>query len=188
MYNNFTKATKNMNFQYDNEGLWSLTHPKEAEFVTNKIIDIMKTNDLHIVDMTAGCGGNTISFILNFSKVTSIEIDKTRFSMLKNNVNQYNTNNIILLNGDCIDYLNENYNVFFFDPPWGGPDYKNNKNIQLYLSNIELSEIIKKIKNKLIVLKLPYNYDYSYMYQYTIYCCAEFKNIVFVFLINNTSD
>jgi 16S rRNA G966 N2-methylase RsmD len=145
----------------DLEGLWSITHPKEAEYISKKIIEIMKTSNLNILDMTAGCGGNMISFLKYFNNVTGIEINKERYEMLKNNLTKYNYNNYSLINDDCINYINNynyNYDVYFLDPPWGGPDYKKFDNIHLYLSDKQLEEVINILpKNKLIILKIPFN-------------------------------
>ncbi len=148
--------------KYDIEGLWSITHPKEAEYISKIIIDIMETTDLKILDLTAGCGGNMISFLKYFKYVTGIEINKERYEILKNNLNKYNYNNYSLLNDDCINIINSNeitkYDVFFIDPPWGGPEYKNFDSIELYISNIKIEDIINMLpKNKLIILKIPFN-------------------------------
>jgi 16S rRNA G966 N2-methylase RsmD len=148
----------------DEEGLYSITHPKEADLISEAIIEIVG-NNIHIVDMTAGCGGNMISFIKYFSRVTGIEIDKTRFKLLKENLSKYEYNNYELICGDSTsNYSNSNnynyYDVYFIDPPWGGPEYKKQSNIELHLSNYKLEEFILTLpKDKLIVLKLPFNYN-----------------------------
>jgi predicted RNA methylase len=162
--------------KYDDEGLYSITHPKDADIISKFIIELMHGNDLHIIDMTAGCGGNMISFIKNFSNVTGIEIDKHRFELLKDNLNKYKCNNYEIICTDSKFYNNTNYDVYFIDPPWGGPDYKNNPNIQLYLSDIKIEDFIFSLpKNKLIVLKLPYNYNIDFFN----------NNIIKKILINN---
>ncbi len=144
----------------DVEGLWSITHPKEAENISHKIIEIMGTNDLNILDMTAGCGGNMISFLKYFKHVTGIEINKDRYEMLKENLIKYNFNNYSIINNDCINIINieNNFDVYFIDPPWGGPDYKKLDNVHLYISDKQLEDIINILpKNKLIILKIPFN-------------------------------
>jgi 16S rRNA G966 N2-methylase RsmD len=143
----------------DIEGLWSITHPKEAEYISKKIIEIVGHTNLNILDMTAGCGGNMISFLKYFKNVTGIEINKDRYDILQNNLKKYNYNNYLLINDDCIKYINNNnYDVYFLDPPWGGPDYKKLDNVELYMSNMKIEEIINILpKNKLIILKIPFN-------------------------------
>ncbi len=156
--NNYNKL------QCDIEGLWSITHPKEAENISNKIMNILGTTNIRILDMTAGCGGNMISFLKYFNHVTGIELNVERFEILKNNLIAYKYNNYSIINDDCINYINYinnneiDYDVYFLDPPWGGPEYKKQENIQLYLSNIKLEDVINMLpKNKLIILKIPFN-------------------------------
>ena len=124
---------------------------------------------------------NLISFGKYFNNVTGLEIDKQRFDILKNNLSSYNIN-VNILNDDCINYLNKDYDIFFIDPPWGGPNYKFQENLKLYLSNIELKEIIKKIKNKIIVIKIPYNYNYQYIVNnYKILQIDQYNNIIILY-------
>jgi predicted RNA methylase len=146
---------------YDDEGLYSITHPKDADIISKTIIDIIGTHELNIIDLTAGCGGNMISFIKYFTKVTGVEINKNRYNILKKNLSKYPYKNYELLCCSATDNINyNNYDVFFIDPPWGGPDYKKYVNIELYLSDIKLEDFILKLPKKtLIVLKLPFNYD-----------------------------
>ena len=158
---NFPKIDNINLLQYDEEGLWSISMPEDAD----KISYIIKThvnNTNKILDGTAGLGGNIFSFSKHFKNVTAIEIDYNRYLMLQYNIKAYNLNNVNVYNGDCINYLDDTYNAYFFDPPWGGPDYKYNKSLRLKISNNKLIDIINKIKriNKAIIFfKLPYNYD-----------------------------
>jgi 16S rRNA G966 N2-methylase RsmD len=172
--------------QYDNEGLYSITHYKEANYIS-KIIKYNFNNNLNlkILDGTGGLGGNTISFGKYFSHVTSIEIDKVRFEMLKNNILLYNLSNINIINDDSINYILKNkidYDIYFFDPPWGGPTYKSKNKLKLKISNYALSDIckIKKLKNKLLIYKLPLNYDLTefYIYTYKLYQMNKYYIII----------
>ena len=111
--------TENGFFKYDNEGLWSITHVIDAEYLSKKILKIVNDKNIKIIDMTAGCGGNLISFMLHFKYVTGVEIDKNRYNMLKHNIQQYNHNcKINVINDDCLNQIKNIYDVFFFDPPW----------------------------------------------------------------------
>ena len=172
---------------FDEEGLYSITHPKEADIISSSIIEILGTNEISIVDLTAGCGGNMISFMKHFIKVLGIEINKNRYDLLKTNLSKYSFNNYELLCADATNISNNsinynNYDVFFIDPPWGGPDYKKVPNLQLYLSNIKLNEFIFMLpKNKLIVLKLPFNYNYNFINFYLIKKII-INNIIILFI------
>jgi 16S rRNA G966 N2-methylase RsmD len=141
--------------------------------------------------MTAGCGGNMISFINYFAFVDGFEIDFKRYEMLKSNLQKYNkNNNYKVFNDDCnnIDKY-YNYDVYFIDPPWGGPEYKNNTYVELYLSKFTLEEIIKnKIpKNKLIVIKVPFNYNINWCKNFIINKIF-LNNIIILFLKINSKN
>ena len=151
--------------KYDQEGLWSITYPKEAEYISN-LIKSELGKESTIVDATAGIGGNTISFAKHFKHVISIELCKTRFDLLAHNVQVYNLNNVTLINGDCLEKIKGDSKGYFFDPPWGGPDYKYNKTTKIKLGNFSLEQVVHKIKHEnendiLIFIKLPFNYDMS---------------------------
>ncbi len=153
---------------YDIEGLYSITHPKDADLISTTIIEIIGTNKCHIIDMTAACGGNMISFCKYFIDVTGVELNKIRFNMLKANMKKYKYTNYRLICGDSTKENLDHYDVIYIDPQWGGPNYKYNDNIELYLSNIKLYDFVSNIKNKLIVLKVPYNYNTDYYENYLI--------------------
>ncbi len=161
------------NLKYDDEGLWSISHPFNADNLSKKI-KLFERSGIKIntiLDATAGLGGNTISFAKFFNKVIAVEIDKKRFDFLNINIENYNFNNIETVNKDFIESLhdfNEVIDAIFVDPPWGGPNYKYDENLDIKLSGLDLSEICDLIGNysyqnqsiKMIILKLPYNYDY----------------------------
>ena len=121
--------------------------------------------DITITDATAGIGGNTISFMSNYGKVNAVEINETRFNYLKNNVNLYFTRdnlNVEFFNQDYLEiYKKLEQDIIFFDPPWGGKDYKSNDNINLFLSNNNIISICNDLKDytNLIVIKVPKNFN-----------------------------
>ena len=175
---------KNNNYNklnYDNEGLWSITHPNDADIISKTILKY-NLKESRIIDLTAGCGGNLLSFGKYFDDVVGIENDSNRFNILKNNISCYDFN-INVYQDDCSNYLNKDYDVYFLDPPWGGPDYKSNKNLKLYLSDMELKDAIDMIpKEKFVVVKIPYNYNYDYISsRYTVYQVHHFNNIIIIY-------
>jgi len=162
--------------KYDQEGLWSISRPVDADEISTKIKLFEKTGITinTILDSTAGLGGNTLSFANYFNKVISVEYDKERFELLKNNIDNYTYNNIVLHNFDFLQILkeiNEQIDVVFVDPPWGGPNYKFDDNLNIKISNTSLSDICILLDNysfndnkiKIIIFKLPYNFNYNEM-------------------------
>jgi len=122
--------------------------------------------EVSIIDANACVGCDTVSFCDAFSIVIPIEINKERYGDLLHNLNIYNIANAYPINGNClekIDDININIDIIYFDPPWGGSDYKLEKKINIKLNNLELYEIVEKYinKTKLIVFKLPKNFDYD---------------------------
>lgn len=146
------------NLKSDKEGMYSLSHKDDADLLSFIIKE--KYGDVNILDGTAGIGGNSISFGLNFNKVISIEKNKERFNYLVENLFKFGLKNKTI-NGNVLEKLNEDYDLIFLDPPWGGPSYKYEKNLSLYLDDISLKDLVKKLRdlNKIIVLKLPFNYN-----------------------------
>ena len=159
----------------DEEALYSTTDQVTADKITKDILKFVPKR-CTITDATACIGGSTYSFAQCFSNVIAIEYDKTRFNYLQFNMNilPYNDNksNITLYtpqintiecrNGDAIIECTKQFQeAIFIDPPWGGPEYKTLPKVQLYLSNLPLSEVCKKLCKftNYIILKVPINFD-----------------------------
>jgi predicted RNA methylase len=157
--------------QLTEEGKYSYTKRRDGDIT----IDFLKKhmgslNGLTILDGTGNVGGDSILFGLNFKHVDSIEIDEDNFEALKHNVSLYKLSNVEVHNGDSTKLFDRfETDVVYFDPPWGGPDYKTKKELDLYLGKSRIDLFIKneilseKAKHlpKYIVLKLPFNYNWS---------------------------
>jgi predicted RNA methylase len=158
-----------------NESVYSVTFPREAEKIS-VLIKKYFPQCKYIVDTSANVGGNTINFSKNFEKVTSIEIDPETCDALKHNLSVYERTNVDVILGDYTKLKGTmNYGedtVYFFDPPWGGIYYKLETDMDLYLSNINVIDILPKN----FVLKAPINYNISKLLH-------KFKNIqIFYFM------
>ena len=68
-----------------------------------------------------------------------------------------------MYNGDSTKIFNWKTNVLYIDPPWGGPDYREKTNIDLYMGTYRLDEYIHHIKRlaDYIFLKVPSNYNFN---------------------------
>jgi len=165
------------NFFYDDVGLYSISIVRDAKATTQFFIGEMyklkkHTKNMTIMDGTGGLGGNAISFCFAFKKVNVFEIDKDRFTMLSKNISNYKFDNYSLYNQNCLVNLNSKIDIYFFDPPWGGPEYKNTEKLRLKLGDNTLLEIVENIrkirKDTFISFKLPFNYDLKEFIKYKL--------------------
>lgn len=72
-----------------------------------------------VIDLTAGLGIDSLSFARVANNVTSIEQDQFKCKILLHNRNMLKINNLNVINGDCIQTLNQFdtiYDVGFIDP------------------------------------------------------------------------
>lgn len=165
--------------KYDLEGVWSISLPSDAELITN----IIKKNIINckkMFDGTGGLGGNVISFSKHFKSIITCEINEERFKMLENNLNVYDIKNVQIILGNCLDNLESNIDIdaYFFDPPWGGPEYKFNNKATIKLGENKLVQVVKKIRklnNSPIFIKLPCNYNMEEFSQFN-YNINKIKN------------
>lgn len=149
------------------EGEYSVTKKKDAERIINimrNVIGNLKTKT--ITDATGCVGGDTINFALNFNIVHSVELNDENHKVLENNVKTYALKNVFIHKGDSVSLFNWNTDVLYVDPPWGGPDYKTKKNLDLFMSSkridIWIEEILlKKIRPNYIIIKLPQNFNFK---------------------------
>jgi predicted RNA methylase len=149
------------------EGEYSVTRRRDAD----RIISVLNSNikdikSKSITDSTGCVGGDTIHFALNFKKVDSIEINSKNFEALRNNVNVYGLTNVSFHLGNSISIFDWKTDVLYIDPPWGGPNYKDTPNLDLYMSSKRIDEWVEEIllrKNRpdYIVLKLPQNFNFK---------------------------
>lgn len=161
----FVQPAIRMQLKMDDESLYSTTDQLTADRISKDILKFIPSTST-ITDATACIGGTAYSFAQHFDKVNAIEIDSVRYRLMLNNLNillkEIQKNNVICINNDALiacKHLKQD--AVFIDPPWGGPDYKQNSKLSLYLSNMELSVVCKNLHTytKYIVIKVPTNFD-----------------------------
>lgn len=163
--------------QTTNVGLYSITKP----FVTSEIIKIMdyqirkKFNvglkDMVITDGTGGVGGDAIMFTKHFKFTNVVEIVKTHYDIIRNNLKIYKRKNYKLYCQNYMDIYDQlEQDVIYLDSPWGGIGYKNQKQTDLYLfdTNISFNDFVDTLTNNnskneknntIIFIKCPINYN-----------------------------
>jgi len=147
------------------EGEYSITKRRDGE----KLIQIMRSivknlKSKTITDMTGNVGGDTILFGLNFKKVVSYEINSENFGALKNNVEVFGLKNVELHHGDSYKAVPDiDTDVVYIDAPWGGPEYKDKKDMDLFLGRKRVDELAKVLleDSDYLFLKVPSNYNFQ---------------------------
>ena len=125
-----------------------------------------------IIDATAHVGCDSLMLALHFheARIVAIEQQPETADILQQNIEASNVSNVTVIHGDCLDHLystnnntNKNYiiDVLYIDAPWGGHEYKQHKQVSLYLNDTELSDVVLQYKNRvgLFVLKVPLNFN-----------------------------
>ena len=178
----------------DNESIKYITFTSSAQEITNIIMNNLddfpypgngvnikwnnksldkKMKKLVITEMTAGVGGNVLNFAKYFKYVNAIELNPVRCCFLNKNIELYGYENVNCYNNDSLHLLIEKddlvQDIIFFDPPWGGKDYKLFTNLRLKFGDYSIENACKILfqreRNKMIILKLPNNYDFDYLNQ-----------------------
>jgi hypothetical protein len=149
------------------EGEYSITKRKDGDTLLKHMKSVLKTTkDKHITDLTGNVGGDTILFGLHFAKVDSIELNSENFEALKNNVEVFGLKNVTLHQGDSTKVYDWKTDVLYIDAPWGGPDYKDKAELDLYLGDKRVDEFVKEVlardnKPEYVFLKVPRNYKFD---------------------------
>jgi 16S rRNA G966 N2-methylase RsmD len=134
-----------------------------------------KLSECSFLECFGGQGGDTVILLTkgNLAKLCTIEHNLENFNNLINNVTEYYKatpihTNVSFVNDNIVDYLkktNDHYDVIYMDPPWGGPNYKQNKSKGIKIPHSSLPYLEDFLKmyiiniTKIIVLKLPASYN-----------------------------
>lgn len=125
-----------------------------------------------IVDASAHIGGDTIHFAKTWPlcKIISIDIDDKAVDCLKTNVNAFapNPENIEIITADSTVWIEEEKrkaDLYYFDPPWGGPGYCSADEVSLFLSEKPIVDIVNLVLDQnlssKVLLKAPRNFAYT---------------------------
>ena len=130
-----------------------------------------------MLDGTAHIGCNTINFAKYFKKVIGIEINDMNYQFLKNNVGVYGLNNVKIIKGDFTKLFHKlKFDVLYLDPPWNSIYYKIEKSKDMYLSGINIVDILTPNMN--FCIKIPKNFNFNpFFYKFSSIKVYNLKNI-----------
>lgn len=149
------------------EGEYSITKRHDSKKIIQNMRSLVGSlKGKTIADLTGNVGGDTIMFGLNFKHVDSYEWTPENFDVLKHNVGVYDLKNVTLHQGDSTELFHKHVDVLYMDPPWGGPDYKEKKELDLIMGKKSVSEYLKGVtesewKPRYIFIKVPANFAFD---------------------------
>lgn len=170
-------------FHTTKESHYSSLLPRYVSQVTGIIIRHFRgtENINYIIDATANVGCDTINFRKNLgAECISLEVDKKTYDYLVKNQeafsnSEYREPDEIIRNNfsvhcNCLDFLKgfkKHMDFVYFDPPWGGINYKKKIKCMLYLTHdgnrIPIYKVIKSVLREgftdTVILKTPYNFN-----------------------------
>lgn len=165
----FVDPTVRQKLQLDSEASYSTTDQLTADKITRDLLRVIPKVST-VTDATACIGGNTFSFAQSYKQVLAIEKDAQRAHMLRVNMTLLGMKNVTSMCGDAITVIPQSHHeLIFIDPPWGGPEYKQQAKVSLSLSDMPLTQACNEFANytKYIALKLPINFDEAYFVEET---------------------
>lgn len=171
-------------FQADAEGLYSVTGRRAAKAMARMLARCFEEHlglpalaaGSRCVDMTAGVGGNTAALARAFHAVQAYEIDPTRYSLLRENLQMCGlAGRVDCILGDSVAALqagdkhahadaavsSEPLPAVMLDPPWGGVNYKRKGPVELLLGGLRISQLLPILRGRASVvgLKAPVAWD-----------------------------
>jgi len=146
----------------DDEANYSTTDQVTATKIAKDISKFVHINS-NITDATACIGGSAYSLTKYFNNITAIEKDERRYNYLVHNMEILSVKDKVkCLCGDSINICKMiNQYCIFIDPPWGGPEYKTQDQVDLFISEKPLHEVCRELAEytNIIALKVPKNFN-----------------------------
>lgn len=154
-----------------NVGLYSVIPPAQAMFMAQTIAAHLgqRSDGLTAVDATANVGGQTLAFAASFKHVHAVELMPLHCEILRHNVAAYGVTRRVSVH--CGDFfklyrtLPAAVDVIFFDPPWGGPDYRKQGRMSLNINNVNIMCIAEKLllekRTRCVAVRTPATYSFN---------------------------
>ncbi len=136
--------------------------PQEIEFFR-----LHFSHAIEIIDGTAHVGVDTavMAYAIPNAGFLAIEINPKTYDALSENMKRRGlTDRVNIWNGDTVEFIhstNEKVDLFYLDPPWGGPGYKKGMT-DISLGGISMHSIVDTILTRIspnVVLKVPFNFN-----------------------------
>jgi hypothetical protein len=132
--------------QVDEVALYSVTEGRQAERMTATLAALVGP-DAVVTDATGCVGGNALSFAKAFRFVYAVELSAQRARMLAHNAGVAGVGGRVrVVCGDSTRALRVlRQDVVFFDPPWGGPEYKDAATLDMFLGPHDVADLVVEL-------------------------------------------
>lgn len=148
---------------FTEDSFYSSSKVSGSRFLISVIRKHIPSNNLIITDGTSNIGTDAINLATVYPKINAVEMSELTHYALQKNVEVIGVGNKVTPHlGSILDWLPKlEQDVVYLDAPWGGPDYKKQERLRLYLDDKELSDVYIEHKHraKLFIFKVPFNYD-----------------------------
>jgi len=196
---------------FSSEAQYSASPMKASEMMVTDIIQSLNEQgfdgkNISFLDGTANCGADSINSVFISAnlhrpfQVFAIELNELNHRALKENITLFGCDpNITAIHADTVKWLsdyseNKIFDCMYFDPPWGGKNYKAMEKVTLELGGINIWSLCKEImdrsvrqngKLRLITIKGPPNWNMNDAVLATIKPLVKFKpfrNIIYAYI------
>lgn len=167
--------------RFSDVSLYSSTPTDQATYTAELLLSYYTKENLKtkvLTDATACIGGNAWVFADYVKQVQANELSKLHADMLADNMKTLGKNNVSVTNENYLtNYLDLAQDIVFFDPPWGGTEYKQASEVEIELRDAsdnpkKIDEIINGLLSyrcETMLLKLPVNYPIKKILDNTIF-------------------
>lgn len=142
--------------QFAEDSLYSSTRARDMDTILREVFILMqryyRKTRINVIDATANVGASVIPMLLHraINWVQTFEINEDTHRMLVSNIALYGlTKRVDIIHGDFVGHMDtidyRNTDFIFIDPPWGGPGYKDSKNLILILGSLPLETIVQTL-------------------------------------------
>lgn len=171
-YDSLSQDKRNK-LMFTEDSIYSSSRLKGSKRLMDVINKYYPNNyEVRITDGTANIGTDSINMGTIYKKINSIEISKVNYNALSNNIKVFDLEDKIkCYNSDInIKIKDLEQDIIYIDAPWGGKEYKNDSNINLYLGNVEITDFYLNNRNKAetFIFKVPLNYNFNNLYSKVI--------------------
>ena len=155
---------------FTEDSLYSSSRLKGSKRLIDVINKYYENNfDITITDGTSNIGTDAINLATIYKNINAVEISVLNHKALSNNIEVFNLQDKVRpYNNDINIQIKElKQDIIYIDAPWGGKEYKNDKNINLYLGDVEITDFYLDNKDRAdtFIFKVPFNYNFERLYK-----------------------